>query len=114
LQSLYSEESVLDLVYFSKWKNWFSQYIPRLKKSNKELSAIAESMNKTNPCIIPRNYMLQEVIDDVAKGSREKINDLMIAIQNPYQKSNSTQKYFAKRPDWARTRAGCSALSCSS
>jgi uncharacterized protein YdiU (UPF0061 family) len=71
-------------------------------------------MLKTNPAIVPRNYILQEVIDDIEKSSMQKLDELTQAIKTPYNLDENSKKFFALRPEWAKSRAGCSALSCSS
>jgi uncharacterized protein YdiU (UPF0061 family) len=38
----------------------------------------------------------------------------MRALERPYDDQPEHEDLAARRPDWARDRAGCSALSCSS
>ena len=39
---------------------------------------------------------------------------LMRVLRNPYDEQPAHHELAARRPEWARHRAGCSALSCSS
>ena len=71
-------------------------------------------MDRVNPRIVVRNYMAQQAIEAAEKGDFTELENLMKAIQRPYDDVPESDQYFAKRPDWARTRAGCSMLSCSS
>ena len=42
------------------------------------------------------------------------IMELLDASRNPYQEQPRYAAWVAKRPEWARHKAGCSMLSCSS
>lgn len=42
------------------------------------------------------------------------LSDLQSVLKSPYQTQAGKAQYAEKRPDWARHRAGCSMLSCSS
>lgn len=71
-------------------------------------------MNRTNPIFLVRNYLAQEAIDDLTKGDDRKLKALELALRTPYELNPQTQLFIGKRPEWARSKAGCSALSCSS
>jgi serine/tyrosine/threonine adenylyltransferase len=71
-----------------------------------------EKMKLANPRFILRNYMLHAAIEDLENGEGELFVKLQEALKEPY--SNKFDEYFTKRPDWAKKKAGCSMLSCSS
>jgi uncharacterized protein YdiU (UPF0061 family) len=53
-------------------------------------------------------------IDDANKGDYGLIDELFQLLKKPYDEQPYKQKWFAKRPEWARHKVGCSMLSCSS
>ena len=71
-------------------------------------------MNAVNPKYVLRNYMAQLCIDDADKGDYSLLSELFEMLKKPYDEQLDLQKWFAKRPDWARDKVGCSMLSCSS
>ena len=71
-------------------------------------------MNKVNPKYVLRNYMAQLAIDEANKGNYTLIDELFTMLKNPYNDQPEYKKWYAKRPEWARHKVGCSMLSCSS
>lgn len=96
------------------WEAWFLKYAERLKKETKTDAERILQMNALNPKYVLRNYMAQLAIDAADKGDYMVLNDLFKVLKKPYDEQPGNEKWFAKRPDWARHKIGCSMLSCSS
>jgi uncharacterized protein YdiU (UPF0061 family) len=71
-------------------------------------------MLAVNPKFIIRNYLAQMAIDGVNAGDDSMLHDLLRVLQYPYDEHPEHEEWAGRMPDWARDRAGCSALSCSS
>jgi len=103
------EESVLN-----NWNTWLGYYIDRINQETFSDDERKELMNAVNPKYVLRNYMAQLCIDAADKGDYALLNELYELLKKPYDEQPENQKWFAKRPDWARDKVGCSMLSCSS
>ena len=63
---------------------------------------------------MPRNYLAQLAIDKVEQGDYSMLHEMLELFKRPYQEQEGLDLYAERRPEWARHRAGCSMLSCSS
>lgn len=97
-----------------KWNNWFARYASRLELETLSNSERKEKMDTVNPKYVLRNYMAQLAIDEADKGNFDVIDELFQLLKQPYAEQPKNKKWFAKRPEWARNKVGCSMLSCSS
>ncbi len=96
------------------WNSWFALYAQRLRKELATKEKRTEHMNAVNPKYVLRNYMAQMAIDAAEEGDYDVMKELFTMLKKPYDEQPSFQKWFAKRPEWARNKVGCSMLSCSS
>ncbi len=71
-------------------------------------------MNASNPRYIVRNWLAQRAIDDATQGDTAMIERLLSMMRRPYDEQPEFNDLAGRRPEWARNKPGCSALSCSS
>ena len=99
--------------HFSIFNDWKNEYLKLINNQNIDEGKRKKIMEKNNPNFILRNYITQEVINEFENGNDKKLKEIEEIIKNPYS-NNIQSKYITKRPDWAKNKAGCSMLSCSS
>ena len=111
--AFYKPEELKDSIV-NQWNVWFRSYDQRLHME--ELSDVdrCEAMNIVNPKYVLRNYMAQLAIDKANEEDYSLVEELFTLLKNPYKEQKEFEKWYAKRPDWARHKVGCSMLSCSS
>ena len=96
------------------WSLWFKKYANRLQKELISSEERKQKMDVVNPKYVLRNYMSQMAIDEADKGNYTLIDALFQLLKKPYETQPEQEKWFSKRPEWARNKVGCSMLSCSS
>jgi uncharacterized protein YdiU (UPF0061 family) len=93
---------------------WLVEYAARCRQEGLPAAERRARMNAVNPLYVPRNYLAQLAIDAAEQGDMSVLQRWHEVLRNPYVEQDGAEEFAAKRPDWARQRAGCSMLSCSS
>jgi len=110
--AFYTEQGYTN--FQTDFSGWLSQYAQRVQQSKLSASERLATMQSHNPRYVLRNYMAQEAIDLAENGDNSRILTLLTLLKNPYTMQTGMEQFEQKRPDWARQKAGCSMLSCSS
>jgi uncharacterized protein YdiU (UPF0061 family) len=97
-----------------QWTDFLANYAEILIAEAGEKNERTAAMNRVNPKYVLRNYMAQLAIDAADEGDYSVVDELFKLLLKPYDEQPESEKWFARRPDWAKEKAGCSMLSCSS
>jgi serine/tyrosine/threonine adenylyltransferase len=94
--------------------DWMGTWAARARDSQPSDALRAATMNAVNPLYVPRNYLAQQAIDALETNDASVLDKLLAVAKHPYTETAGCEAFAGKRPDWARHKAGCSMLSCSS
>jgi uncharacterized protein YdiU (UPF0061 family) len=76
--------------------DWHTKYKMRLKSENVE--NIKERMLKANPKYVLRNYIAQEVIEDVEKGNDKKLKEWLNVFYSPFDEHHEFENFSFPTP----------------
>lgn len=98
----------------AEFEAWLQAYVARIEAGGEPADLRRQRMRAVNPRYVPRNYLAQQVIDAATQGDIAPIGELLEVLRRPYADQPGHERFAGRRPEWARTKAGCSMLSCSS
>ena len=110
----YDVEDALSEPHRARLLAWLQRYAARVDLEGAPATERVARMNRANPKYVLRNYLAQQAIDAAAEGDTSVIERLLRVLRCPYDEQPGNEDLAQRRPEWARNKPGCSALSCSS
>ncbi|HCH64483.1 MAG: hypothetical protein CL927_00480 [Deltaproteobacteria bacterium] len=96
------------------WSAWLERYVARVAVDGRDDAERRAAMHSVNPLYVLRNWLAQEAIEQAERGDSTRVQALLDVVRDPYTERPGLEHFAGKRPEWARHKAGCSMLSCSS
>ena len=99
----------------SRWQAWLQQWRTSLS-ANGELSAASAAMQRVNPAITWREWLIAPAYQQAEQGSHELVHELQTLFSHPYDTPTSplADRYDQLKPRQFFSAGGISHYSCSS
>ena len=99
----------------SRWQAWLQQWRTSLS-ANGELSAASAAMQRVNPAITWREWLIAPAYQQAEQGSHELVHELQTLFSHPYDAPTSplAARYDQLKPRQFFSAGGISHYSCSS
>ena len=69
-----------------KSSDWYAKWTKRLNVNKKNLKKILKTLLINNPSIIPRNHIVEKVLNDaIYENKKDSLNDFLNALNDPYK-----------------------------
>lgn len=89
---------------------WLSLYGQRLKRELSDDMKRSMEMKSVNPKYVLRNYIAQEIIEDIEKGGNEKLKNWLEILYSPFAEHSEYESYSKPTPTEKKNYS----VSCSS
>jgi uncharacterized protein YdiU (UPF0061 family) len=100
-------DEFIDRAAFDGWYSDYRQRLLRDQASDEQRQAV---MKAANPALVLRNYLAQQVIEEVEKGETAALEKLHNTLQQPYSDAAVSAELRQRPPEWGKTLE----VSCSS
>ncbi|ERH67055.1 hypothetical protein N172_01545 [Pantoea dispersa EGD-AAK13] len=100
-------DEFIDRDAFDRWYHGYRQRLLQDGVSDAQRQAV---MKAANPALVLRNYLAQQVIDEVEQGETAALARLHLALQQPFNEAAISPELRQRPPEWGKTLE----VSCSS
>lgn len=89
--------------YHPKFQEWYLRWTKRVTAEGRQIEQVQQEMKPHNPQVIPRNHIVEEVLDQAVHGDIGPLFRLLQVVQNPYIVDSSLKPYqSAPAAEWER------------
>ena len=82
------------LIENAEYNNWQKNWKKRISQQNESVESTVARMNKVNPIFIPRNHIIEEIIEQAYQTqSFEKMFEFIEVLKKPFQTQQNRQYY---------------------
>ncbi len=78
--------------------SWLEKYSERLKREGSVQKERSKKMKENNPKYVLKNYIAQEIIEDVEMGNSLKLREWLQVFQNPFLEHQDFERYAGPTP----------------
>lgn len=78
----------------ARFTSWLEIWKQRISRQSWGLEKAQESMRKYNPVYIPRNHIVEDVLDKATTGDYKSFHEFLDILKTPYTLREDTQKYM--------------------
>lgn len=83
-----------------EFRRWKERYQYRIEREGTDEKKVKELMRNNNPSIIPRNYLVEEALNEAVRSENyEVMNELVKALKNPYAYTEEQEQYAVEPPE---------------
>ena len=65
-------------------EKWKEKWKKRIKKENKPKKEMCKLMEKSNPCVIPRNHLVEKVLGEAENENYRPMEEFLEVLSDPY------------------------------
>lgn len=77
----------------TSFQDWYARWCDRLRRNAKPFESSQSLMRAHNPSVIPRNHIVENVLQAAVHGERTPLHKLLNALKEPYKKYSGPRSY---------------------
>ena len=98
LRSLKDAES--PLFKLESFQQWLQKRNERIAQMEGSFSTAHTLMRNSNPVYIPRNYWVEQALDEAVAGDLSLFNEMLRVVQKPYEQHRDSEKFRNNPEEW--------------
>jgi len=77
----------------SAFADWHGRWMARREQNGRPAEDARQLMQRTNPCVIPRNHNVEAALEAATAGEMGPLHDLLEALKSPYNDREALEPY---------------------